>query len=204
MKQENSILNTSAQPDRYFVEIYNQYSRQIREYIHQLSDSSIIADDICQEVFMKLWVKRNCFYQIKDFGSYLFRSAKNELIDHIRKENSKQSAIVCLKIQSDVSNITEELISHREMEVVLQQAIQKLTPQCKKVYLLGKIEGLPLDTLSRLLGVSPQTVKNQIRTANLQVRKYVNEKMGTERARKYTVTKVKKHSFPEIKSLKAA
>jgi RNA polymerase sigma-70 factor (ECF subfamily) len=164
----------------------------------------MLADDICQEVFLKLWLKKDFVSQIEDVKCYLYRAARNEFIDYTRKEKAKENFVNYFKAQLELSNITEEAIYQKEMEAVFQQAIQRLSPQCKKVYLLAKLERMPLEKLARILNVSHQTIKNQVHTANIEVRKYVNEKMGIQRNKQYTGGKVKQHLFTQAKILKAS
>ena len=186
MKQDLVILNTHDQTKRYFEEVFAKYSGAIREYIQQLANCSILAEDISQEVFLKLWLKRDFLSQIGDVGCYLYRAAKNEFIDYKRKERIKYRSDTFFKGKTVVSNITEEVIYQKELEAIVQQAIQTLSPHRKKVYVLGKIEGVPLEHIAMTMGIASRTVKEMMRLANKQVRNYVNEQMGTNRIRKYS------------------
>jgi RNA polymerase sigma-70 factor (ECF subfamily) len=188
-----------------FAKLYTKYNKQVRDYIfHQTSDLNL-AEDLCQDVFLKLWTKRESFSKIDDITAYLFRSARNEFIDHSRKEKIKHRVQqVCKEKQPGIVNATEEIIREREMEVVLQQSIQRLSPKRKKIYVLIKIEGLPYSEVAGLLGLALPTVKEMMRLSNQQVRKYINKYLGTDKIKKYNSNKLIKGELVQVKTFKAA
>ena len=142
------------------------------------------------------------FSQIDDLTAYLFRMAKNEMIDFSRKVKNYRSVIECIQLtESKYSNFTEEVIYHREIEALLQQAILLLTPERKKVYLLCKIEGLPYEEVATLLGKSTQTVKNMMHSSNECIREFINSNTNVNYKKP---KKQNKHALLCLKLLKAA
>jgi RNA polymerase sigma-70 factor (family 1) len=190
--------------EQTFVRIYNLYSEVLSNFLGNLCGDSDLAEDLCQETFTKLWERRENFAKIKDLRAYIFRMAKNEFITHIRREKRKKE--ICNEVSRDkavdISNVTEEFIDQRETEAFLQQAIQKLSPQRRRVYVLGKMEGLKLDDIARLLNLAPRTVVETMRMANKDVRKYIMERR--EESVKEPKKAARKKMLQEIKIEKAA
>lgn len=170
-----------------FTGTYRLYYVPIFNFVSRLTKDEAIAEDITQDVFLKLWTKKNEFDKIDDLSRYLFTMARNRCSDHFRREK-----LACVIINvlpraygSDL-NFTEQLIHQRETEAILQSAIQELSPQRKRVYVLCRIEGIEQKNVATLLGISQLTVREILRVANLQIRSKMRERTGIKRKSKRT------------------
>jgi len=123
-----------------------------------------MAEDITQDIFVKIWDKREHLTEIEKFGSYLFRMAQNYAINAFRKTAVETAALSHLQSEPEY-NSTDNYLSEKETSALLHKAISRLSTQQKLVYTLSREEGLKYEEIARRLNVSPSTVKNHMLAA---------------------------------------
>jgi RNA polymerase sigma-70 factor (ECF subfamily) len=125
--------------ERIFAELYSLYYDEVNSFLLKIVGEKPTAEDLAQNVFMKFWLSMDRF-QIDDYKAYIFIMARNEAITHLRKvkhaRNINRRLCQC-HVQG--VNFTEGMILQKETETLLQNAIQYLSPQRKRVYLLCKM-----------------------------------------------------------------
>lgn len=118
------------------------------------------AEDIVQELFIKLWVDRKKITVTKNISGYLYQSAKNMALNHIRSEAVRRSVIdkmhQAMLIEKKTETVDDEYI------MALENCIGLLPARCKEVLLLHRVEGYKHTEISEKLKITIQTVKNQI------------------------------------------
>jgi RNA polymerase sigma-70 factor (ECF subfamily) len=178
---EKILLQRSATGDGLaFSELFNNYKFKLYGYVYRLTDSREMAEDIVQDVFLKLWDHRASLDQIDHLGSYIFRMAQNRTINAF-KRTALETAIVrrLLTGQPEFSASTpESSLAVKEMEALFKKAIRQLPAQQRRVYQLSREEGLKYEEIARQLKISPGTVKNHmiqlLRTLREQMEKNLN------------------------------
>ena len=172
IKIEKALLfRASAADESAFSTLFHLYKHKLYAYVLRLTESEMLAEDIVQDVFMKLWNEHTSLADIDNFGSYLFRMSKNHVINHFRRM-SHETLIISEMFQVNPSshNQTEDIISLKETEKLLEDIIDKLPAQQKTVYRLSREEGRSHDEIAELLKISPNTVKNHIVQAMSTIR----------------------------------
>lgn len=175
--QERELLYRIAQSDEAaFTEIFHHFSPRIWLFVVKKAKSESIAEEIVQEVFLKLWVKKEMATGIDDLASFLYTMAANKLYDHFKKVagDSRKLENLWLQVQqAAITNPIEEAMDLRESMHIINQAIEQLPPQRKKIYQLNRIEGLSYEEIAQKLNISKSTVSNQLVEANKFIREYV-------------------------------
>jgi RNA polymerase sigma-70 factor (family 1) len=174
---ERELLNRISKGDEdAFTEIFHHFSRRIWQFVLKKTKSEAIAEEIVQEVFLKLWVKKETAADIENMESFLYTMAVNKTYDHFRKvsgDSKKLEGFWRQVQQSPVSNSVEEIIDFRESMEIVNQAIEQLPPQRKKIYQMNRLEGLSYDEIAQQLNISKSTVSNQLVEATKFIRDYV-------------------------------
>ncbi|MBB5438319.1 RNA polymerase sigma-70 factor (ECF subfamily) [Pedobacter sp. AK017] len=154
-----------------FHELYNRFSVQLYANILRMVRDQDLAQEILQDVFVKVWEKRELIDPEKPFNAYLFRIAKNTVYDHFRKiAMEKKLEIHMLSNGTETySHIEEELI-YKESSQLFLNAIDKLSPQRKQVFTLCKLEGKSYHEVSNLLSISTSTVSDHLLKSNKFIR----------------------------------
>jgi RNA polymerase sigma-70 factor (family 1) len=181
--REKDLLSRISQGDEAaFTEVFYRYGQRVWWFIFKRTKSRSIADEIVQEVFMKLWVRKEDASGIGDLQSYIYTMAVNKTYDHFKKVASDSRKLEHLwhrMKEMAAPNVVEEMVDFRESQEIVNQAIQQLPPQRKKIYQLHRIEGLSYEEIADMLHISKSTVSSQLVEAAKFIREYVKGAGGT-------------------------
>lgn len=161
--------------EQAFERLYALYSvRILRKLILLLKDEET-AKEILQDIFLTIWEKRQAIDPEKSFRSYLFRIAENKVVDFFRRAAcNKELRQHLIKTATGSYNHTEENFTFKESHSLLQQAVNGLPPQRRKVFILCRIEGKSYEEAGKLLGISPGTVNDHMVKAAKALKHYLN------------------------------
>jgi RNA polymerase sigma-70 factor (ECF subfamily) len=127
--------------ERAFDFIFKEYYKSLSQFSYSFIKDQDKAESLVQEVFIKLWEKRETLTSIDNFLSYLMVMVRNISIDYLRKE--KTSLKVYLKIRPEESvNTTEEQVSKNEFEEKVLKSVMKLPERCRIAFELSRFDSL--------------------------------------------------------------
>jgi RNA polymerase sigma-70 factor (family 1) len=147
-----------------FDRIYELYCHKLFSFVFKILKNEAEADDIVQEVFVKIWESRDKLEDYKLLNSYIFTIAYNNSIDLIRKRINNTRYLEHLK-NSAIINVTPTIISQiefNELNIQAEKLIANLPERQKQVYLLHREEGLTYPEIAEKLGISKNTVENHM------------------------------------------
>ncbi|GAB3915473.1 RNA polymerase sigma factor [Mucilaginibacter boryungensis] len=160
---------------RAFEKLYQLYSVRILKKLILLVKDEDIAAELLQDIFLKLWQRREIIDAEQSLRPYLFRMAENKITDLFRRAAYDKKLLAHLvAISTELCNDTEDTLDLKDNESLLKQAIESLPPQRQKVFILCKIEGKSYDEVATLLGISAGTVNDHMVKAGRAVKKYFN------------------------------
>jgi RNA polymerase sigma-70 factor (ECF subfamily) len=171
---EQSILLRLQQGDSdAFLELYNQYHSQLYHYVLRFVKSPAIAEDVLQDVFLKIWEIRSRIDPALSFKAYLYRICRNSVFKLLKKmavdENLRVE--VMLQLTQSVADADLKLL-WQQYEAILQTAINNLSPQRQKVFRLCREEGKTYEQVAVELGISRNTVKEHMVLAMKLIREH--------------------------------
>ena len=136
-----------------------------------------MAEEIVQEVFLKLWLNRQKMEGMENPEGYLYRMTANLVLDHFSLMAHEQSIRKYAGINPDqaIDTTTEEGLRFKEARNWLKMAIKQLPPQRKVIYELRQ-QGYSYEEIGSHLKLSVNTVKNQLISANRFIRDYLLSK----------------------------
>ncbi|MDB4923996.1 RNA polymerase sigma factor [Mucilaginibacter sp.] len=171
---EKELVESLKNGDKYaFEQLYHNYKVRIYRNLLKMVKSDEIAEELLQDLFVKIWISREKLNPEKSFRSYLFKIAENLVYDFFRKAAlNKKLETYLISVSVPTTSPIEQHIYYKEGNYVLAKAIEQLPPKRKQVYILCKIEGRSYEEVSRLLGVSVSTVNEHIVKASSVVKKY--------------------------------
>lgn len=164
--------------ERAFEQLYKNYSQKIYRNLRRLTKDESLSEELLQEVFVKIWEKRDKLDPEKSVLSFLYRVSGNLVVDFYRKSNRDRKTMEgLLTVATEIiGGPIDEMIS-REDDSMLYKAISSLPPQRRKIFMLCKIEGRSYEEVGGLLGISPSTISDHIVKAMKAVRnKYFEKK----------------------------
>ncbi len=175
--EEKVLLALVANGDRKaFAQIYTGSLNNLHRYIFLFTKSKEETEEILQEIFIKIWENRERLSEIDSFKNYLFRVAKNKLLDKVRQMQIRQRVLAEIKRSRVIAeSTTSDQCAYREYYKVVQQAIEKLPPKRKLIFRLNIENGLSQDEIAEQLNISKSVVQKQIYSASHFVKKYLLE-----------------------------
>jgi len=154
-----------------FARLYEMYSQRIYTNLIRLLKDEDLAQELLQEVFVRIWDKRETLQVETSFRSYLYRVSENLVRDFFRKAaKDKRMMEQLIMAASELYIDNEELYIHKENNILLHQAIDTLPPQRRRIFILCKIEGKSYNEVSEITGVSVSTVNDHIVKATKAIR----------------------------------
>jgi RNA polymerase sigma-70 factor (family 1) len=163
--------------EKAFDYFYQTYSLSIYRMLLKMVKVDVIAQELLQDVFVRIWEKRHLIDPQQPFKSYLFRIARNISYDFYRKLGNDD------KLQNEVRKHVSEVYSHieedlylKETEQFINDVIDQLPKKQKQVFVLCKIEGKSYEEVSTLLGISISTVNGHIVNATKILKHAISQK----------------------------
>lgn len=174
-----SLIESLKKGDsKAYTYMVDTYHHKLCVYAYNLVHNHDAAEDIVQNVFIRVWKKRNQLNPKFSLQNFLYRSVYNEFIDHYRK--SKLVIPLEKKYIDTLSTIIEEDDNSLDKLIALvKQEIENLPPKCKQAFLLSKQEGLTNIEIAEYLNVSIKTVEAHITGAFYLLRKSIGSKTNS-------------------------
>ncbi|NLR78088.1 RNA polymerase sigma factor [Chitinophaga eiseniae] len=174
---ERELLLSLAQgEDHAFAGVFHHYRHRIYAIAFRLLGSASQAEDVVQDIFLKMWLKRGELHEISHFKAYLFTVTRNHIFTSLKLVARQQLAASELSATA-VNEIKDAAIIHKEYEQILQRAIAQLSPQQELIYKLSKEEGLKRNEIADRLQLSPETIKVHLANAMRSIRAFCMARM---------------------------
>lgn len=162
--------------EKAFRKLYDKYSGGIYGFALKLVKSTDFAEEITQEVFLKVWNGRESLDIARNFKSYIYTIAKNLALNILNKaayDIDFRNQLLYTKDTAVTS--TGDYILLNEYEVVKNKAIASLSEGRRTVFLMSREQGLSYEEIANELGVSVNTVKTQMKAALKHLREYLSK-----------------------------
>lgn len=170
---EKDLIEKVKEGDSIAFEVlFYKYRNKIKGFASRMVPSQIDPEEIVQEVFVKVWLKREAINPDKDFHSYLFSIAKNLVLDHLKSAVNRRLYFVDEHFQQDLM-IDEDVENPRllDAEERLLVLIQQIPERRREIFRLSRFDGLSYKQIAGRLNISENTVDSQIRNALAYLRK---------------------------------
>lgn len=158
---------------------YQRYSLCIYRKIKKMVKGEMAAEELLQDVFVKVWDKRHLIDPNQSFKSYLYAIAQNLVYDFYRKAARDEKLQTQLKaLSKGYYSHVEEGIYLKETSEILNKAIDNLPSQQRLVFTLCKLEGESYKDVSAALGISISTINNHVVKATKKIQGYMSREQN--------------------------
>ncbi|MEQ2515716.1 sigma-70 family RNA polymerase sigma factor [Bacteroides zhangwenhongii] len=157
--------------DDFFSECYLKYREYIKNYIALRICRPYEAEDLAQDVFVRLWEYRT-FVKPDTVWSLLFTIARNIVTDQIRRYYKQEDFVAYIynKVNDSDRNTTEDVICYRELKEKHEEVVKNLPAKRRRIYELSFNHELSCPAIAGKLSLSPRTVECQLLLARKTVR----------------------------------
>lgn len=154
-----------------FRELFTRYHPFVYAFARKITRSDDLAMEVVQDVFLKIWLHREGLIKIENFKAYLNRIVRNHCFNVLRKLANESRAIAASWDDGQLEDhATIEKLEYNEVQQILEDALETLSPQQKKVYQLCHQEGLKYEEAALEMGISSQTVHAYMKDALRKIR----------------------------------
>jgi RNA polymerase sigma-70 factor (family 1) len=174
--EQSVLLRLQMGDSDAFLELYNQYHGPLYHYVLRFVKSPAIAEDVLQDVFLKIWEIKGRIDPNLSFKAYLYRICRNSVFKLLKKMAVDESLRVEVMQQLTQSVADADLkLLWQQYEAILQTAINNLSPQRQKVFRLCREEGKTYEQVANELGISRNTVKEHMVLAMKLIREHFEQ-----------------------------
>ncbi|WP_114938416.1 RNA polymerase sigma factor [Mucilaginibacter endophyticus] len=172
---EKELLLQVAEGNEFaFRRLFAAYHQRLGIHILRITQSVELAEEVVQDVFMKIWMTREALANVDNFKAYLFVLSKNHALNCLRKVSREQLQLKKLEETNIVPFTTEAQASDHYYNLI-DEAIDKLPPQQQKIYLMSRHSRLKYHEIADELELSRETVKKYLQIATASIKEYVHE-----------------------------
>jgi RNA polymerase sigma-70 factor (ECF subfamily) len=173
---EELMLEIKAGNMLAFDELYRKYSRRLFRFSCSILKYREEAENIIQDVFLKLWLHRDEIHKSSSVKFYIFTIAYNSSVSVIRKKAKESQFIEYVKSLQDVVQESADVqIEYKELDEKLKRVVKTLPLRQKEIYQLHKVEGLKYSEIAEKLNISVNTVENLMSRALKKIRHRLGE-----------------------------
>ncbi|SFW90448.1 RNA polymerase sigma-70 factor [Chitinophaga sancti] len=170
--QDNELFARICEKDHAaFEQLYLTHHRRLLVLAFQYLRNEELAEEIVNDILMKIWTDASRLDITYSLGKYLSKSVVNRCLNTIRKQKGIMGKFA--KYRADVQDtmqIEDEAAILEERLIRLENILDTLPPQCKKIIMLSKFEKCKQQEIADRLNISIKTVKNQLTIAYEKIR----------------------------------
>ena len=173
MDEERRYLEALAREDRSaFDALYLKYATKTEEFLYRMLKDHSEAEDITQDIFLKIWRNRTSIGAVDAFGPYLFRMARNAVYDRFDNRSVRENYARRASLLPEYE-LPDSAIDSRDLLLLIRMVVEKMPEQRRRIFRMSREEGLSNDQIAEQLSISRRTVENQISRALAELRKLV-------------------------------
>lgn len=163
MVPKNILLRLSNDDEKAFEFIYWKYNAHVYNFANSLLYSPKIAQDITQNVFLKIWEKRHEINPEQNFNAYLFTIARNMVYKETEQKLLSEQSFRQLQEGEDVLDMsTIQTLDYHFTEELCRSLVEELPPARREIFKLSRFERLSNKEIALRLSISERTVETQL------------------------------------------
>lgn len=151
--------------------LMRRYESRIYHFVLKLLRSAELAEEITQDIFIKLWESRAELENIDSLSAWLYTVSRNRSFNALKELAARNLREEKYAMMADGEVDGEQEIVYRNLQQVMAGFVDTLPPKRKEIFRLKTEQGLTTEEISQQLNISPHTVKNQLSQSYLTLRR---------------------------------
>lgn len=158
-----------------FEDVFTAYFDKVKYFLNGLLRSESDAEELAQDIFVKLWINHQSIRPDKSFNSYIYTIARNTALNHLKHKFVEETFKNNYRdAESDGTNSSDEILFAEEIQLLVEMTVCKMPIQRKKIYQMSREKGLSNNDIAQELGISKKTVENQLSQALQEIRRVIS------------------------------
>ena len=164
-RDRDLVVRLRTGDEEAFAELYRTYVNGLGAFVKSIVQSDDVAEEIIQDLFLRLWKDRHSWDPPNPLGAYLYRAARNRAISHLRHERIETKFLDFpagdgeTRDIPDVAPIADDLAEAADLNHAIVRVIETLPPRCREVFNLRRSHELSYAEIGEVLGISVKTVE---------------------------------------------
>ncbi len=163
-------MNKPYQPIEDFDKLFKEYYPAAVLFAQKFVQDVNGARDVAQQVFVKIYEKREKIDIETSFKAYLFRAIRNTALTYIKKQQTHSRHTTEASNLQPISTIDPDPVEYQQLVQQIDALIGDLPPRCQQVFKMNRFDGKKNKAIAEELGISIRTVETQISYALKQLR----------------------------------
>lgn len=158
-----------------FRKLYHCYYPKLLQFSYSLCKHKQAAEEITEDVFIKIWKNRTSATQIQYLRVYLYTAVKNTTLNYISQQARRNITEPFNELHIELAGVLQDTIVEKETIEKINKAIDSLPPRCKMIFKLIREDGLKYREVAEILNISPDTVDAQMTIAIRRISQVMKE-----------------------------
>ena len=176
IEEKYNIIALKSGDTLAFDKLFSKYGKHLYHFSYGYLKSKEEAEEVVQEVFLRIWRNRKDLKPELSFKAYLFKIAYHyilELFERLKRQNSYKDQIIdeSLRFTDDLN----ERVNYQILLEKVEKLIGQLPSRQKEIIIKRKKEGIPVKQIAEQLGITPKTVENHLTEALKKIKKGLGE-----------------------------
>ncbi|KYP15057.1 RNA polymerase sigma-70 factor [Flavihumibacter sp. CACIAM 22H1] len=147
----------------HFEEVFKTHFKELHSYACTLVKDDMVAEEMVQQVFFRIWEKKEQLSIHSSATAYLYRSVYHECLNYLKHQKVKTAYQVYAKTTADTgTGSAAQKIQLSELQQHLNKALNELPEQCRTIFQMSRYEELKYQEIADRLGLSIKTIENQM------------------------------------------
>lgn len=161
---EKNAINLLRRGDSgAFEKIFRKYFKSLHAYAYSFMKDDELAEEIVQNVFCRIWERRDLLNADGALKAYLYRSVHNESLNYLKQQKTRSAFIVHYSKAEEITSAqASDKVMVAELDRQIQKALNELPQQCRTIFQLSRFEQLKYQQIADQLNLSVKTVENQM------------------------------------------
>jgi RNA polymerase sigma-70 factor (ECF subfamily) len=175
----SDVARAAAGDARAFEALYRTHLPRVHSLVRRMT-AGRDADELTQDVFVRLWQKLGTFRGDSSFTTWLHRLAVNVVIERFRTDQVRRGRLID---GEDIFELLPGPAQTRDLGMDFEAALEKLPDGAREIFVLHDVEGYKHHEIATLLEISAGTSKAQLHRARMMLRKHLGPRTGRPGAR---------------------
>ena len=168
--EKQLVKQLSEGDEKAYRALFMRYYTKVRCFINGLLKSEVEAEDLAQDVFVKVWINRAHFAEVNTFGAYLYVLAKNTVFNYIESKRIRKVNLDERPFEEEDNETPYEELVAKDLQLFVNMVIDSMPSQRRTVYRMSRESGLTNDEIAEKLHLAKKTVENHLNLALKELR----------------------------------